>query len=419
MVSQRIVFLSAVAAAGLFASDRTCAQEWPRFRGPNGAGVSRATSVPVEWTERDFNWRVKLPGVGHSSPVLWGEKIFLTAGDEENGARRLVCLDARDGRIVWSREHETSKHRKHQLNSFASSTPAVDANRIYLCWSTPDEVLVQAFAHDGTSGWRTNLGPFNAGHGFGVSPILIDDLVIVGNEHEGESSLVALDNRTGKIRWRTPRESKVSYATPCVYQPAGQPASLIFCNWEQGITAIDPATGRINWSIAVFDDKHVETSIGSPIVAGDLVLGTCGWLGYATHTVAVRPDPSQPGKAIEAYRVDRGAPLTTTPLVKDDLLFLWGDNGIVTCTDASTGKLHWQKRVGGTYYGSPVAVGDAVYCLNTAGEAVVLAASKDYRLVARNPIGEASHSSPAVAGGTMYLRTFSHLISLGGKTSER
>ena len=393
-------------------------QQWTRFRGPNGSGVSRAQTIPAEWTEADFNWRVKLPGVGHSSPVLWKDRIFLTAADEQTGAKSALCLRADDGRLLWVRRFEASVHRKHQLNSFASSTPTVDADRVYFLWTTPDERTVQALDHAGNELWQTSLGSYKAGHGAGVSPILHDGLVIVADDQEGQSSVAALDVRTGKVRWRTLRETKVAYSTPCIYRRPGRPAEIILTSWKRGITSIDPRDGRINWEIAVFDEKHTETSIGSPITAGDLVLGTCGWLGYATHTVAVRPDVSQPGKADVVYRVDRGAPLTTTPIVVGGLLFLWADEGIVTCVRSDTGELVWRRRVGGTYYGSPVAADGRLYCMSTDGRAVVLAADERYRLIARNPLGEGSHSTPAVAGGVMYLRTFSHLISIGGRTDD-
>jgi outer membrane protein assembly factor BamB len=388
------------------------AQEWTRFRGPNGSGVGRAANLPIEWKESDFNWRVPLPGIGHSSPVLWGERLFVTSADEETGRRHVLCLDAASGQTLWSRSFDSTKDRKHELNSFASSTPAVDETRVYVSWATPREYIVLALDHRGEEQWRVDLGPYKAGHGAGVSPIVFEDMVIVGNDQEGESSIVALDRQTGSTRWRVPRKTKVAYATPCVYRTKGRPAELVFTNWEHGIMGIDPRSGATRWEIQVFDQKHVETSIGSPIVAGDLVLGTCGWLGYATHTVAVRPGA---GKASEVFRVDRGAPLSTTPLAVDGLVFLWGDDGIVTCVDAAGGKQHWQKRVGGTFYSSPVAAAGRVYCPSRDGEMIVLAADNEYRLLARNPLGEGSHSTPAIAHGRMYVRTFSHLISLGGR----
>lgn len=394
-------------------------QEWPRFRGPNGSGVSRATTVPVRWTEKEFDWRIEFPGKGHSSPVLWGNRLFLTSGLDDTGARVVLCIAADDGRVLWSKRFEGRTHKKHALNSFASATPAVDERRVYLSSATPEEHIVQALDHDGEEAWRVDLGPFKSSHGSGVSPILHEGMVIVPHEHEGDSSLVALDCRSGETRWRIARDTKTTYTTPCVYRREGRPAALIFTNWKHGITAVNPDDGKTVWETSPFDQKHVETAIGSPIVSGDLVLGTCGWLGYATHTVAVRPDDETPGEARVVYRMDRGAPLTTTPLVKDGLLFLWADEGIVTCADAADGTIHWRKRVGGTFYGSPVAAGEAIYCVSADGEAVVLAASKEFRLIARNPLGEGSHSTPAVAGGRMYLRTFSHLISIGGRSRTR
>src|SRR5262249_33277106 len=153
---------------------------------------------------------------------------------------------------------------------------------------------------------------------------------------------------------------------------------------------------------------------GSPIVAGDLVLGTCGWLGVKKEVIAVRPG-QQGKKPVTVYSIDRAAPLVTTPLVKDDLLFLWSDEGLVTCANVMTGEVHWRERVSGPTYGSPVCAGKHLYCISRDGDVAVLAAAKKYELLARNPLGEGSHSTPAIAGGKMYLRTFSHLISIGGK----
>lgn len=393
----------------------TCGEEWNRFRGPNGSGVSDATTVPVTWTEADFNWRIELPGVGHASPVAWGQHIFLVSGDEESGDRVASCMDSASGRVLWTRTFEAVTHRKHRLNSLASSTPTVDERGLYLCWATPDEYVVTATDHDGKPLWRVDLGGFKGGHGFGVSPIVSGELLIVANEQEGDSTLVALDRRTGKQRWKVDRDTKTAYSTPCVFAPAGRPAELIFTNWKQGITAIDLMSGRASWEVSIFDQKHTETSIGSPVVSGDLVFGTCGWLGYATHTVAVRPGRESDGRGEEVFRVDRGAPLTTTPLVADGLLILWADNGIVTCVDANSGKEQWRERVGGTYYASPIAIGEAIYCASASGEMVVLELSREFRELSRSPLLDATHSSPAVADGRIFVRTFSHLISLGGK----
>jgi outer membrane protein assembly factor BamB len=413
----RILLLNSLLCTAL--AQCAAAQEWPRFRGPNGSGIGTGTTMPRRWTQRDYNWKVALPGVGHSSPVVWGERIFVTCADEETGKKILLCLRARDGERLWVREFAGERHGKHQDNSFASATPAVDEQRVYVCWGGPKEYLVVALDHDGKEAWRTDLGQFRSGHGFGPSPIVHDDLLVVPNDHDGTSALLGLDRATGKVRWKTPRKSRTSYATPCVYQPAGRPAELIFTSYEHGITSIDPKTGRVNWELDVFDKRHVETPISSPIVAGDLILGTCGWLGVRQEVVAVRPDyDGAKTSAKEVYRIDRAAPLCTTPLAQGDFLFLWSDGGMVTCADARTGEVHWRERVPGSYYSSPVCVGDRLYGVSRDGDVIVLSAAKRYELLSRNPLGEASHSTPAVAGGRMYFRTFSHLISLGEKASR-
>jgi outer membrane protein assembly factor BamB len=398
-----------------FLTSTATSQEWTRFRGPNGSGISAANTVPIRWTEKDFNWKVELPGVGHSSPVLWGERIFVTSGDEATGERLILCLRTQDGRRLWSRAFAGARHGKHQDNSFASATPAVDGRHVYLCWGSPKEYLVVALDHDGKEVWRTDLGPYRSGHGFGASPIVHEDLLIVPNDQDGQSSLVGLDRATGRVRWKVPRRSKASYTTPCVYQPRGQPAELIFTSYEHGISALDPKTGRTNWELDVFHKRHVETAIGSPVVAGDLVLGTCGWLGVRQEVVAVRPGAPGRDKGREVYRIFRSVPLCTTPLVKDNLLFLWSDAGIVTCANVQTGEVYWRERVPGSYYSSPVCVGNALYGVSRDGDVLVLAASKEFEQLARNPLGEGSHSTPAIASGRMYLRTFTHLISLGGQ----
>lgn len=396
------------------------AQSWSRFRGPNGAGVAadpdEGKNIPTTWSAADFNWTVDLPGVGHASPVLWGERLFIASGDETSGERILACLHREDGRTLWTRRFAAAKSSKHSLNSFASTTPVADERQVYFCWGTAAETKVVALDHDGQPRWQIDLGGFHGGHGFGVSPIVHGDLLIVPFEQSRNSALLALDKLTGETRWRVPRNSQVAYSTPCLFSRPGRPDALIFTDWEYGITGLDPTDGATLWAADCFDKAHIKTAIGSPVVHGDLVIGTCGWMGVKQQVIALRIDPeANPPKLTEAWRVERSAPLCTTPLVLGGLAFLWSDDGIVTCLDADSGKLHWRERVGGTYYSSPIGIGDRIFNISTDGHLHVLAASPDYRHLARNDLGEGSHATPALAHGTLYIRTFRKLFSVGGK----
>lgn len=406
------------------------AQDWTRFRGPNGQGVSEASTIPVQFTEADFNWKVKLPAGGHSSPVLWGKKIFLTGADDKESARRFVfCVHADDGRILWTKEYSSEFHHKHQFNSFASSTPAVDEEHIYVCWSTPQEFTLLALDHDGNEVWRRNLGPFPSQHSCGTSPIVYEDMVIVNNEHDasdprnpeikGHSFLIAFDRKTGKDRWIAERDSLVvTYSTPCVYQLEGGEPQLIFNSQPHGITSINPKDGSVNWELDKAGTKPLlsKRSVSSPVLVSGLITASCGSGGGGNYLVLVRPGTKdRPPEMVRRIEQKDGAPYVPTPVAYGDLLFLWGDRGVASCVDAKTGNVHWIKRVGQNYFGSPIRVRDKIYCISTEGDVVVLKASTDFEILATNPLGEDSHSTPAVSNGVMYLRTYTHLISVGGK----
>lgn len=388
------------------------AQEWTRFRGPNGTGISDAKTIPTEWTEADFNWNVPLPGVGHSSPVIWGDKIFLTSADADDATRIVLAVSTKDGHELWSRRYASTVHTKHTLNSFASPTPAVDAERVYVVWSSPEEYTVRAFTHDGQEAWHRPLGPFESQHSCGTSPIVYGELLIVGNDQDGASFLVALNAKTGEVAWQSPRKSReVAYSTPCVFRSTTGADELIFNSGAHGVSSVNPLTGAANWEIDVFDKR----SVSSPVLAGDLIVGTCGSGGGGNYVVAVRPGSIDGAIKPElAYKITKSAPYVPTPIASDGLLFLWSEQGVVSCIEAETGKTLWTNRVGGKFYGSPICVDRRLMSMSDDGKLVVVAAGPEFEVLARNPIGEGSHATPAVADGVLYLRTFSHLASIGG-----
>jgi outer membrane protein assembly factor BamB len=411
-VFRRALLLMALASA---VGGSVLGQEWTRFRGPNGSGESPAAKLPTTWSEKDYRWKVALPGAGHSSPVVWGPRVFVTTGLEEDGRQIVQCRAAADGGLKWQRDIPSGKYHHNALNSYASSTPAADAERLYVTWLAAGRYLVAAFDQaDGREVWRRELGPFAAQHGMGASAIVVRDLVIVPNEQDGPSSIVALDSRTGQVRWTQPRKTeKAAYSTPCVFpETGGGTGQLILASWAHGLCGLDLQSGKPIWELPLLRFRVV----GSPLVLpqAGLIVAQAGEGGVGRQCVVVRP--GQPAKGTEPkrlYDVSGSIPYVPTPVGMGMLLFLWSDNGIVSCLDAPTGKLHWRERVGGSYFSSPVRVGDRLYNVARDGRVVVLAASATFARLGESLLGEPSQSTPAVSDGTIYFRTLEHLMALG------
>jgi outer membrane protein assembly factor BamB len=421
---KRFVIAAALGAL-LVLSAPTSAQEWTRFRGPAGSGISDTSGIPVAFTEADYNWRVALPGTGASSPVLWGHEIFVTSAEEELGRRYLLCLDAADGHTLWSHAFPFARHPKHELNTFASSTPAVDADQVYVLWTEPEQASVHALDHQGKEIWKCDLGSYHAPYGGGGSPIVVGDVVIVPLDQEQldpmpaggppvESFVVGLDRKMGTIRWKHSYPSGTAgYSTPALYQPETGAPEVICSSTSLGIASLDPRTGELNW---VASGIFKQRCVASPVIANGRVFQTAGSGGGEKQLVVVRTGSKQHGRTAQVeYQIPRDISYVPTPIAYGDRLFVWGDGGIVTCLKATTGEVVARERVGGTYYGSPACVNGKLYAMNTRGELVVVEASDALKLLGKSDLGEESDATPAVAGGVMYLRTMSHLISVGGR----
>ena len=286
---------------------------------------------------------------------------------------------------------------------------------MYASWTTPKEVTLLALDHSGKQKWRRNLGSFRSRHGSATSPIIYKTLVILANDQMNQSFIIAVDRETGETRWKLARPTTVAaYSTPCIYRPAGGRAELVFTCSMRGIVSVSPEAGTVNWELSGIFPRRCACS---PVFAPGIIFGSCGMGGRGVQAVAVRPGSKE--KNVEpkvAYKLGKpSAMYVPTPLVKGDLIFLWGDAKTVTCLRVSTGEVVWTGEVGGDYYGSPVCVNGRLYCISKKGEVAVVAASEKFELLAKNPLGEKSYATPAVAGGRMYLRTYTHLISLGGK----
>lgn len=408
-----LVFMSTFLIVGVVR-----AENWDRFRGPNGAGQSGATGIPTEWSEANFLWKQALPGVGHSSPVVWGDRLFVTSADPATAEQIVLAFDAQSGRKLWEKRLESAPYSMHASNSFATSTPAVDADSLYVLWLNGERVTLAAFTHEGNEVWRREVGHLSEKHGFGTSPIVVGDVVCVANETQDavDSVVVGLDRATGELRWSVPRGTgKTAYATPCVWDAPDGHRLVLTVSMGSGLTAFDPATGEVAWQC--LENDLPDRCISSPVMAAGLVIVSCGSGNNGMHLIAVRPSQGDVPSA-EVYRLREGVPNVPTPIVAGDLMFLWHDRGTVSCFDAATGERYWRERIGGKFHSSPVRIGDRIFCTSVDGDVVVLAADKEYQLLARNPLGELCQSTPAVANNRLYVRTDLSLMCIGTPTAD-
>jgi len=410
-----VIFISLI----LFSTSVSYARQWARFRGPNGQGISYAKNVPVKWTQNDYNWKVRLPGGGHSSPVIWDDKVFITSGDLKADQGFLLALRVEDGKILWQKEYSLSSYRPNSRNSYASATPAVDAEHIYILWPTPKETILIALDHNGGEIWKRIFEGVYCQHGAGGSPIVFEDIVVFTHEHENStkdtpSSWIAVDRKTGQTRWELKRQTgpKTSYSTPCVYSPHTDMPQLIFISNSHGMTSVDPRNGTIVWKA---ESAFPARVVSSPVIAGQLLIGSCGDGSRGKSLVAVWPGSADESfQPTEAYTIGSNtAPYVPTSISNEGLLFTFHDSGYVSCLRSATGEQLWREKPDGKFFGSPVWVNGILYCITTEGEVVVIRAATTYELLAVNPLGERSHATPAVANSRIYLRTFSNLISIG------
>jgi outer membrane protein assembly factor BamB len=410
------VFCLAACCLAIALADKVHGQEWTRFRGPNGTGAVEATSLPAKITTADINWKAPLPGKGHSSPVLWGDKLFLQSGDPTSAQRYLICVSAKTGEVLWQRDFASGTSVLHGRNSYGTSTPAVDAERVYFTWASPQSLMLVSLTHDGQDAWARDLGPHKSEHGYGVSPIVYEDLVILPNfqlgeklkpgEAPGVSSVIAVDRKSGKDVWETPRNSlAVTYSSPLpVKLPDGRTEIVISSN-SSGVFGLDPATGKENWSLNLFKMRPVS----SPFLAGGLVFCTAGE-GANGHLVALKPG----SPATVVYESKTKAPYVPTPIAWGDYLCMWNDVGIISCLELKTGKVKWTERLGGNFSSSPVRAGDQIYNLNDEGKLVCIKADpKKLEVLGEFDFAEECRATPALAGGKLYVRTVSQLISIG------
>ena len=406
--------------ATAFCSTAVVAQEWTRFRGPNGTGISPAKNIPVTWTEKDFLWRRPIAGESHSQPVIWGDRLFLMTAMDGGKERALLCLRKSDGQELWTKSYPLPTHRPGNKNAgYANGSATVDRERVITCFVSSEHFWVRAYDHAGKELWSRDLGTFESQHGHGASPMIHDGKVIVTNDQDGESSVVALDLQTGAVAWKAPRRPgrnpniAAAYATPIIHHRADGSEELLLTSQSHGVSSLDPRSGVLNWESPMFDKRMVA----SPIVAGDLAIGSCGsGLGTGNYLSAIKlGGQGNVSKTHVAYTLRRATPYVPTPLSLDGRLYLISDNGMASAIEASTGREIWSERLRAEFFGSPVLIDGKIYCPTSKGEMIVIATGDTFKELGRSPLGEGTHSTPCVDGGRIYVKTFTHLVCIGSK----
>lgn len=432
-------------AASLAATTPAAAQQaWPSFRGAGAAGVSETGEPPVTWDVaggRNVAWSTPIPGLGHSSPVVWGDRVFLTSavplqplGGAAGGAPavnseeyraaeaktphawRLYCLDRRTGRVLWERTaHEgVPRVKRHAKASQASATPATDGTRVVTMMGSQG---LFAYDMEGRLLWKQDLGRLDVGYvddpsdewGPASSPVIHDGLVIVQNDRHKDSYVAAFDLATGAERWRVARDEMPAWSTPVVHRGARQ---TLVTNSPRFIRGHDPSTGRELWRIP----DGTQVKVVTPVVAGDLVIVTGGYPTGGRPILGIRAATGE-----VAWQLERGSPYTPTPVVYQGILYVCVDNGVLAAYDAGTGRRLYQRRIAteaGGFSASPVAAAGRIYLPSEDGVVYVVRAGRQFELLARNDMREMCLASPAVTGDLLLVRTRTQLVALGSPPAQ-
>ena len=432
------LFLGAASAATLAADPN-----WSQWRGPDGQGVSHEAGVPLEWGEgHNVAWKTPIPGRGHSSPIVWGDRLFLTTaveGDVVPGAKpvkhfesgkefthpdgvgadhrqalKVLALDTKTGQILWERTawEGTPYDTRHRRGSYASPTPVSDGERVYAYFGAEG---LYAYDFAGNVAWKWWPGGIASfGVGVGTSPVFYKDVVILQcDEDEGQASfIVALNKATGKEVWRASRKVQISWATPVLVRAGGRD-ELVTAGTEH-VIAYDPATGAELWRVKGLDSNAVP----SPVVVGDIVVVSAGYPNKVA--MAVRAGGS--GDVTDSrvlWRYAKGTAYVPSPVAVDGLVYLMTDKGLLTCLDAVTGEVKYEggrPPAASSYMASPVVVGGRILLMSMDGDTHVIKAGPTHEVLRTNSLGEPIAASAAVAPGRLYIRGEHHLFAIGSGT---
>lgn len=403
--------------------DAVRAENWPQFRGPTAQGVSTEKNPPLQWSATEnVAWKTGLPGESWSSPIVWGDRVFVTTATDGGESCRVVSLDRKTGKILWDKEvFKQVQRRKQARNTFATPTPATDGERVYAVFNDGSFVALNL---DGSPAWENRDYKFFGEHGLGSSPILHGGLLIMARDgsSDGEDKkigwqrawdqarVIALDAKTGKERWQGKRGlSRISHGVPCIWEHDGE--AQVVTEAGDVVQGFDLKTGKRLWSSKVTGEGKVPST-----VIGDGLVFTCGgWGGKETIKAFKLGGNGDLDETHLVWEQKKGMPKVPSMVYVKPHLFAVTDGGIATCMKAATGEIVWQERVGGNFSASPVAAAGRMYFVEDNGETTVIAVAPEFKMLAKNPLGEKVQASPALSQGQLFIRTEKNLFCIGSK----
>jgi outer membrane protein assembly factor BamB len=420
------------------------AENWPSWRGPGALGISSETGIPAKWDlAKNIKWKVDVPGLGHSSPIVWGNRIFITTAVNSNPAEetfikgfprinrnpdagdvswKVLCFDKETGKLLWEKTAITQKpvNGRHIKNSYASQSPVTDGTYVFAFFGDQG---MYCYDFNGKLLWSKDLGGFSMRNnwGMGSSPVLYKNYVIQTCDQEtGKSFIVALNKKTGEPAWKTERDELSSWSTPYVYDKGTRPELIV--NATKAIRSYDPETGKLLWEC-----RGPATSITTPtptFINGMIIVSSGFLMDPIRPMTAFRPGASgditlkqdETSSNAIVWRQQLGAPYIPSPIAYDNRIYVVLDNGMIACYDANTGKEVYGKQridVAATgFSASPVAMDGKLFCPSEDGDVLVIKAGDQYELLAKNSLGEAIMASPAVSEGKMFIRSIKHLYCI-------
>lgn len=400
--------MTAILLLGLCCS-QALADNWPGWRGPGNQGVSSEKDVPLTWSStKNVRWKTPLAGAGVSAPVVWEDRIFLTASDGRlNDRLHVLCFDREKGEKLWqTRLFGSAPTDLFAPGGMAVPTPATDGKLLYVLFGT-GELAALDFA--GKPVWIRSLaeeyGPFRNRWGMGTSPILVGDLLMVQVDHWSQSYLLGVDPKTGANRWKTDRPTSVNWASPVAVKVKDHVE--IITMGTNHVRAYDVSNGAELWSV---EGTHFQC-IPSPVVLGDMLFACSG-----ENTMAIKLD-GQTGDLTQSHvtwKNKKAGAFLPSPLVYKEHLYIPNDKGFGICYDVKTGRQVWRERLGEQFYASPIGAAGRVYFPSKEGVVRVVRTGKDYELLAENDLGEGIVASPAISNGQIFIRGEKHLYCIGG-----